>query len=146
MNIKNALGSGMAGAVAVSVIHETIRRIIPDSPRMDLLGMQAISKVMTKSGAIPPFGNKLFYSAMIGDIISNTIYYSLAGTNKPKNVWVRGVILGAAAGAGAIMLPKPLGLKEEYSNRTTQTKVMTFGLYLLGGIITAAVLELSKKK
>ena len=146
MNIRNALGSGMAGAVAVSAIHETVRRIVPNSPRMDLLGMDAISKVMEKSGKQPPAENRLFYMALAGDLVSNAIYYSLAGANKPRNVWVRGAMLGAAAGIGAIMLPKPLGLKEEYSNRTTQTKIMTFGLYLLGGVITAAVLNLSKKK
>ena len=144
MKSTKTFGSSLAGALAVSAFHETIRRFTPKAPRMDLLGMQAITALLNKGGLKQPSKGKLFAYALAGDIVSNAIYYSLSSSKKPKNVWVKGAVLGTAAGLGAIMLPKPLGLKEEYSNRTTQTKLITFGLYLAGGLITAALM--SRKK
>jgi hypothetical protein len=38
----------------------------------------------------------------------------------------------------AVVLPKPLGLPEEASNKTLSTRLMTVGLYLLGGLAAAA--------
>ncbi|GAB3823275.1 hypothetical protein GCM10028895_29990 [Pontibacter rugosus] len=75
--------------------------------------------------------------ALAGDVLSNSLYYSLAGTG--KDAWWRGAILGATAGAGAVLLPGPLGLGEEPSNRTTKTQAMTVGYYLLGGLVAAAI-------
>jgi hypothetical protein len=41
-------------------------------------------------------------------------------------------------GIGGVLLPKPMGLNEEASNKTTQTKILTISLYLLGGIVASA--------
>jgi H+/Cl- antiporter ClcA len=82
---------------------------------------------------------------MAGDLISNTLYYSLAGLGNKKNLLLRGSLLGALAGIGAVLLPRPLGLNETYSNRTTKTKFMTVGLYLFGGIVAAEVIHLLKR-
>ena len=45
-----ALGGGLAGAAAVTLLHETVRRIVPEAPRMDLLGKQALSKGLNAAG------------------------------------------------------------------------------------------------
>jgi hypothetical protein len=137
MKAINALASGLAGACVLTLTHETVRRLVPDAPRMDVLGMRAIAQTMEGAGKEPPAEDTLHTWALIGDIISNTLYYSLAGTG--KQAWLRGGLLGAGAGVGAIMLPGPLGLGKKPSGRTTKTKAMTFGLYLLGGLTTAAV-------
>ncbi|WP_241739275.1 hypothetical protein [Pontibacter beigongshangensis] len=136
-NMLRALAGGLAGACFVTVVHETVRRIVPDAPRMDVLGMRAISKTMKKAGAEPPANDELHTWALVGDIVSNSLYYSLAGTG--PSAWWRGAILGASAGIGAVVLPGPLGLGEAPSNRTNQTKVMAFGLYMLGGLVAATV-------
>ena len=141
-----ALGSGLAGAATMTLLHETVKRIVPAAPRMDLLGMNALSKVIRNSGKNPPPQNKLYAMTLAGDILSNSIYYSLAGIGKEKSAVARGGILGLAAGLGAVLLPKPLGLEEDYSNRSTSTKIMTVGLYLAGGLITAAVLRALHKR
>ena len=141
-----ALGSGLAGATALTLLHETIRKSNAVAPRMDLLGMNALSKLIRNFDKNPPDRDKLFLITMAGDIISNTIYYSAAGIGKKKNTWLRGAVLGLSAGIGAVLLPKPLGLNETYSNRTTQTQLMTVGIYLFGGLVTAAALNLFSKK
>ncbi|SIR47629.1 hypothetical protein [Pontibacter lucknowensis] len=137
MEVSKALVSGLAGAVAITIAHETLRRLVPEAPRMDVLGMRAISKTMKKAGAQPPESGSLRAWAMVGDIVSNSIYYSFAGVG--KGAWLRGGLLGAGAGAGAVLLPGPMGLGTDPSNRTNSTRVMTVGLYLMGGLVAAAV-------
>lgn len=141
-----ALGGGLAGACAVSLIHETVRRIVPEAPRMDLLGMNAISKGLYKANMKVPNNNKLYSWALAGDIFSNAIYYSLSGVGKEKNAWKRSTLLGLAAGVGAVVLPGPLGLPEKHSNKTITTQLMTVGLYVAGALVTTAVIKLLEKK
>lgn len=135
MKILEALAGGLAGACLVTLTHESLRRVVPDAPRMDILGMRAIAKIMEKAGAAPPDDDTLHDWALVGDVVSNSLYYSLAGADK-NAIW-RGTLLGALAGIGAITLPGPLGLGEAPSERTTQTKAMAVGLYLLGGVAAA---------
>ncbi|MCC9168030.1 hypothetical protein [Pontibacter harenae] len=138
MNILKAVASGVAGACVITLVHETVRRFEPSAPRMDLLGMRAIAKTMKKAGEEPPADYEKLHSwAMVGDIISNSLYYSLVGTG--ASAWWRGALLGGAAGAGAVLLPGPLGLGEKPSNRTSETQAMTVGLYLLGGLVAASI-------
>ncbi|OKL41113.1 hypothetical protein [Pontibacter flavimaris] len=137
-NAIKAMAGGLAGACVLTLVHETVRRLVPDAPRMDVLGMRAISKLMKMAGEEPPQDKEELHTmSLVGDIFSNSVYYSLAGTG--RDAWWRGAILGAAAGAGAVLLPGPLGLGEEPSNRTPKTQAMTIGYYLLGGMVAAAV-------
>jgi hypothetical protein len=146
MKIAQSLVNGFAGALTLTVLHEAMRRIVPDAPRMDVLGMRAIAKGLVKSGAPLPSEEKLYGMAMAGDLVANSLYYSLAGTG--KNAWVKGALLGLAAGAGGVALPGPLGLGEDASARTPQTKLMTVAWYLAGGLAAAAVAQVwgDKKK
>ncbi|ARS37903.1 hypothetical protein [Pontibacter actiniarum] len=137
-NLLKATAGGLAGACVLTLLHETVRRLVPDAPRMDVLGMRSISKLMLAAGEEPPRDQQELHSwALVGDVISNSVFYTLAGTG--KDAWWRGALLGAAAGAGAVYLPGPLGLGEEPSNKTTKTQVMTVGYYLMGGLVAAAV-------
>lgn len=138
-SVWQALGSGLAGAVAVTIVHETARRFTPNAPRMDVLGMRAIAKGLYKMDEQPPEADELFKWSILGDLISNTLYYSLAATGQQP--WVKGVVLGSLAGLGGVMLPGPMGLGKEPSGRTTQTKIMTVAWYLLGGLVTAATTQ-----
>lgn len=140
MKASAALISGLAGALSVTLVHEIVKRIDPKAPRMDLLGMNAISKMMVKAGETPPRRRELFLYTMAGDIIANSLYYSLAGVGY-KKPWIKGSVLGTLAGIGGVLLPKPMGLNPAYSARTTATKAMTVGLYLLGGLVTSAIIK-----
>ncbi len=146
MKSTPALGSGLAGAITLTLIHEAMRKINPKAPRMDLLGMTALSKLLKSIGKNPPARNKLYLWTMAGDILSNSLYYSLTGVGKNKDALLRGSLLGLSAGVGAVLLPKPLHLNEAYSNRTNQTKLLTVGLYLVGGLVAAAMLRTIHKK
>lgn len=135
---RKAIGSGIAGAAIITLIHESLRQFLPQAPRMERLGMQAIEKIHDKAGLPVPKNEKLLYGeAMAGDLLANTGYYSLTGIS--KNPWLAGLATGLAAGIGAVTLPKPLGLDEENANRTPATTIMTIALYTVGGLVAAGV-------
>ncbi len=145
MKKLSAIEGGATGALSLTLIHEIVRRLDPKAPRMDLLGMNAISKFLKSLGQDTPEKHKLFVWAMVGDLISNSLYYSLAGLGNKKSVIQRGILLGLGAGLGAVLLPKPLQLNEAPTNRTTKTKAMTVGLYLIGGLVAAAIIKHMEK-
>jgi hypothetical protein len=137
--LTNALLSGLGGAVALNVLHETARQVVPEAPRVDILGKRGIIKITKATGLPTPTGNTLYATAMAGDITSNALYYSLIGLAKPRAVWPLGAVLGMLAGAGAVTLPEPMGLGDEPVRRTSATAAMTVAWYTVGGLATAAI-------
>src|SRR4051794_36367959 len=134
----DALLSGLAGAVTLTLVHESVRRLRPDAPRMDTLGRRTIARGMEAIGMEPPSGDRLQAAALAGDLVSNTLYYSLVGLGEPSGALARGAALGAAAGLGAVALPPVMGLGHRPGARTIRTAVMTVGWYLAGGLAAAA--------
>jgi len=146
MKALYALEGGVAGAAALTLIHETVKKTVPNAPRMDLLAMNALSKGLKVIGARTPNERKLYGWSLTGDLLSNTIFYSFAGIGKKENALVRGAALGLVAGLGAVLLPKPLGLQADNSQRTAPTRAMTVGLYVIGGLVAAGVMKLLDRK
>lgn len=134
MNGLPALASGVAGALTLTAVHETARKNLSAAPRMDVLGMRAISKSLQAVGSSVPKSDQLHQVALAGDVLANSAYYSLVALGKPETAPTRGALLGLAAGIGAVLLPGPIGLGEAPSNRTTATQAMTVGWYVLGGL------------
>lgn len=142
--VPQALASGLAGATALTLLHETARHLRPDiAPRMDVLGMRALRKLLGKAAAPQPDHDTLFNLTMTGDLLSNGLYFSLVG--RGKKAWRRGALLGLAAGVGGVVLPGPLGLGEAPSNRTPETKLLTVAWYLVGGLAAAGASRLWSK-
>ena len=147
MNTTAAVGGGIAGAVALNVLHELYRRLDPaDAPRMDLIGEEALEKTLEQVNVEPPSSPTLYNLTLAGDLVSNATYYSLIGADKDKNLLLRGALFGLAAGVGAVLLPQPLGLDEAPSNRTPKTQALTVAWYLAGGLVAAAVTQLLRDK
>ena len=145
MKVSAALAGGLAGTLAVASLHEAIRRVTPDAPRMDLLDMELIKKGLRSIHREVPGDEELQRWAVGGELFCDTAYYSLIGMGGKKGAWLRGAFLGLAAGITAVVLPKPLGLPPEPSNKTAGTQLMTIGLYLVGGLVAAAITQLVDK-
>jgi hypothetical protein len=64
--------------------------------------------------------------------VCNSAYYALATT------WKRGVVLGLAAGVGALVLPQRMGLGDPPKSDRLSNKVMTVAWYVVGGLAAAA--------
>lgn len=134
-----ALAGGLAGACTVTLLHQALRYSVPGiAPRMDLMGMEAMRKARQFLGWPIPPENELFKQTFIGDMISNTMYYSFAGGDCTQ---LKGLLLGTAAGLGAVNLPEPMGLTPAHSNRTKATRYLSVGIYVAGGIAAAATIN-----
>ncbi|MEA2695189.1 MAG: hypothetical protein QOJ16_4576 [Acidobacteriota bacterium] len=139
--VWKALGGGTAGAVALTALHETARRVLPNAPRADLLGERAIDRSLRALGRRPPSGPQLHRWALAGDLLSNSLFYSLVGSHGGRKAWLRGSLLGLGAGLGAVVLPGPLGLGSRPSTRTPATVAMTLAWYVAGGLAAAAAVN-----
>lgn len=110
---------------------------------MDILDMELIRKGLKIMNKKVPGEDKLRQWAIGGELFCDTTYYGLIAMGGKKKVWLRGALLGLVAGVTAVILPKPLGLPEEPSNKTSGTRLMTIGLYLMGGLVAAAITQLA---
>ena len=142
VRIEKAWAAGVVGAAALTLLHESVRRVRPDAPRMDRLGMRALAGGLRAAEVEPPPEGRLHTLALAGDLLANSLYYSLVGVGPAGKAWRRGIVLGLAAGAGAVVLPPVLGLGSRPSRRTTQTKAMTVAWYAAGGLAAAAASRL----
>jgi hypothetical protein len=143
MNAKNFL-AGLGGAIVLNILHESFKKSKVDSPRIDLVGEEALQKV------VGYFGNKisdkqtLYNATLAGDLISNAAYYSMIG-NSPDQLWGKAVSMGLVAGIGAVTLPEQIGLDDKPVAKNTQVKALTVGFYLAGALATAAILKALSK-
>lgn len=140
MKVLPSLAAGFAGAIALTALHEAARRLRPhDAPRMDVLGERGLRKILDLADLPQPAEGVAYTATMLGDILSNGLYYTLVGSG--KHSLQRGLLLGVAAGAGGVLLPGPMGLGEAPSNRTPQTQAMTVAWYTVGGLAAGAVAQ-----
>ena len=137
---ENILG-GFAGSVVLNIAHQAIARFDKDAPRIDVIGEEAVSRVFQNADAEPPTGNTLTGLTLTSDLGANTGYYAMIGGANNQDLLLRGAGYGLLAGIGALSLPAPMGLNDEPVTRTTKTKILTVGLYILGGLATALTIK-----
>jgi hypothetical protein len=135
----DALAGGFAGALALTALHETARRLIPDAPRMDVLGRRGIARGLEMAGVEPPPRDRLQSAALIGDLASNGLAYALVGLGPLESALARGAAIGALCGVGALVMPPVMGLGPSPSRLKPRTRAMTFAWYFAGGLVAAEV-------
>jgi hypothetical protein len=136
-----ALTSGAAGALVLTGLHEAARHLLPHAPRMDVIGERALKRTVAAIGRPAPRGQKLFRSTLAGELVSNSLYYSLVGTGSRASL-LRGLALGLAAGVGAVVLPPRLGLGNPPDERKPLTPMLTIAWYTAAGLAAAVVSRL----
>lgn len=141
--LKNIIG-GLSGAIALNIVHQSATHLFADAPRVDLVGEEALNKGLKKAGMAPLRGEELFGATLAGDLLSNTLYYSLVGAGRDSHLLARGAGYGLMAGVGALTLTRPLGLDDKPVNKTTQTKALTLAWYTLGGMVAALTIKALK--
>ncbi len=138
--------AGLGGAIALNVLHESLKKKDEDMPRVDLLGEEALQKTLHYFGTGIEGKDNLYKATLAGDILSNTMYYGMIGNGGKEYLFTRAIAYGLAAGVGAVTLPKPLGLDDEPVAHSNKTKALTVGYYLAGALVTAGILKLLQKK
>jgi hypothetical protein len=142
MPFLRSLGSGLAGAVAVTLVNEVGRRVIPHAPHLEVLGMRGLVALLRGADQPVPDHDKLFNMTLAGDLLSNTLLYSLAGIGQPGGAWLRGGALGLATGVGAALLPPKLGLGHQPGEQTPTTQLLTVAWYTIGGLVAGVAARL----
>ena len=141
MSLLKAISSGAAGALAVTALNESARRVIPHAPRMDVIGMRGLRRPIEAMGYRPPPARTLRKAALAGDLLSNGVYYSLAAAGDPRHALRRGLVLGALGGIGAALLPPVVGLGNQPHRKTPWTQLLTVAWYTLAGLAAGAAVE-----
>ncbi len=142
--MKNLL-AGLAGAIALNVLHELYRHYDKEAPEVQLIGEEALSKIAKAADIKPPKGEKLYAYTLAADVVSNGLYYSMIGIGK-SNYITKAILLGTAAGVGALKLTKPLGLNDKPIKKTGKTKLLTVVWYTSGALVTALTLTALNKR
>jgi hypothetical protein len=139
--IVTSVTAGLAGAGALTALHEVARRTLPHAPRMDVVGMRALARALRTAGVQPPNEPELYRQALAGDILANSAYYALVGVGSRDGVWTRGAALGLVAGLGAVLLPRRLGLGDPPESNRRENQLMTIGWYLAAGLAAACTAD-----
>ncbi|HSU65602.1 MAG TPA: hypothetical protein VLJ39_01905 [Tepidisphaeraceae bacterium] len=134
-----AITTGLAGAAALTLLHESARHVIPHAPRVDVIGMRGIRRPIVSMGRTPPRGRDLYWMSLLGEVVSNAAFYSLVALGNPKHSVQRGAALGLAAGLGAAFLPPVMGLGNQPHRKAPYTQLMTIAWYTAGGLAAAAM-------
>ncbi len=61
MKLTTALAGGLAGAVTLNLIHETYRKIDEDAPKIQLIGEEALVKMLKAVHLPQPNGEEELY-------------------------------------------------------------------------------------
>jgi hypothetical protein len=70
----------------------------------------------------------------------------MVGLGEPRHAVRRGLLLGLAAGAGAVLLPPVMGLGRQPGQRTPLTQLLTIAWYTLGGVVAGATFSASSDR
>lgn len=136
------LGTALVGTLTVAALQHVSRFLLKDGPRMDVVGEKIIEKGFRRFGRKPPENSRLL-SWVGGNIGSDTLVFALVGMGQPKRPVVRGAIVGALTGLGALVLPPLLGITSRHTAKNPKQAAMTVGLYLIAGLAAGAAHQLA---
>jgi hypothetical protein len=127
--------AGLGGAIALNLLHEIVRNNFDNVPEVNKVGEEALNKALDTVDMKITDHDQLYAATLAGDVISNGIYYATTATSGFN------IVSGVAAGVGAVMLPKNMGLDDSPVAETTQKKLMTVGYYLFGAVVTKLIYD-----
>lgn len=127
--------AGLGGAIALSLLHEAVRKNFDNVPEINKVGEEALNKALDKADMKITNHDQLYAATLAGDVIGNGMYYATTATSGFN------IASGLAMGLGALALPEKMGLDEKPVAETTQKKVMTVAYYLFGAIVTKFIYD-----
>ena len=132
--VAQSLASGAAGALAITAIHQVAQRHLDYAPRMDVVAMRGLDRILP---GYYHHSRRLHRLALAGDLVGNSLYYSVVPAATRAATWMRAAALGSIAGLGALLLPERIGLGEPPYSRHRANRIMTVAWYLAGGAASA---------
>ncbi|KAA0126342.1 hypothetical protein FY557_18120 [Chryseobacterium sp. SN22] len=127
--------AGLGGAIALSLLHEAVRRNFDNVPEINKVGEEALNKALDKADMKITNQDQLYAATLAGDVIGNGMYYATTATSGFN------IASGLAMGLGALALPEKMGLDEKPVAENTRKKVMTVAYYLFGAVVTKFIYD-----
>lgn len=127
--------AGLGGAIALNLLHEIVRKNFDNVPEVNKVGEEALNKALETMDLKISDQDQLYIATLAGDVVSNGVYYAATATSGFN------LVSGVAAGLGAVVLPKNMGLDDSPVAETTQKKVMTVAYYLFGAVVTKLIYD-----
>lgn len=127
--------AGLGGAIALNLLHEIVRNNFDNVPEVNKVGEEALNKALETMDLKISDQDQLYIATLAGDVVSNGVYYAATSTSGFN------LVSGVAAGLGAVVLPKNMGLDDSPVAETTQKKVMTVAYYLFGAVVTKLIYD-----
>ena len=127
--------AGLGGALALNILHETVRNNFSNVPEVNKVGEEALNKALETVDMKITNNDQLYAATLAGDVVSNAVYYATTATSGFN------IASGISAGIGAVVLPKKMGLDDMPVAETTQKKLLTVGYYLFGAVVTKLIYD-----
>ncbi len=127
--------AGLGGAIALTVLHEVIRKNFDNVPEINKVGEEALEKSLQNFDSTISSPDQLYAATLAGEVLGNGIYFAGTATNSA------GIISGLAMGAGTVLLPSKLGLDNKPVAGNTQKKLLTVAYYIFGSMITKLIYD-----
>lgn len=143
--VTRSLMSGAAGALTLTLVHELARRRLEAAPRMDVVALRGLRRMLPQDRLAHMGARDLHRLALAGDLVSNSLYYAAIAAPSPGATWMRAMVLGTAAGVGALLVPGPAGLGPPPHSDDRANQAMTVGWYLAGAVAAAVVATLTAR-
>jgi hypothetical protein len=160
MKLASAIEGGLAGATTISLISEALRKIDGKAPGANGVKSKRLKKRLKRAGSKKnPLKATEQYIHLAGDLLAAASVLGFTSLGKKKNAVLRGALLGAAAGLGAVLLndynhdphngklnghegfPTSMIPKDPLSR-----KAMEVGLFTIGGMIAGKIFQSTGKK
>jgi hypothetical protein len=159
MKLASAIEGGLAGVSTISLLGETLRKIDGRPPGANGIKGKKLKKRFKKANSKKPKKATEQYIRLAGDLLGAASVFGISSLGKRKNAVLRGALLGAAAGLGAVLLDdhkndrdsEKINGHEGYPSTmlardTTLQKALEVGLFTIGGMIAGKILKGSGKK
>lgn len=137
--LLEAAGAGLAGAVTVTALNETLRHQYLQAPRLQLLGMRTVREGARYGGLSRPSRKTQYQVGLGGDLIGNTMWYGLVRVGRYPRPVLRGLILGALAGISTVATARQTRFPRRAVGFTPKVQAMTIGYYTAGGLVAGLV-------
>ncbi|MDB5191453.1 MAG: hypothetical protein JWQ96_1016 [Segetibacter sp.] len=135
MRAISAIAGGLAGAVAVALIHQILKKLDEEAPHLDALGLTSASDSQNALST----GNTSGSNVSTG-LLGNVLYYGMAGYGEKRMDHKEG-LMSHAEGIGALYGPKLLGGSEASKGPADKHGKVTAFLHSLGGFVATKVMD-----
>lgn len=156
MKLSSAIKSGLAGAATISVLGETLQKMNGNASHPNVINGKNLKKRFKKAKSKKRGRATKEFIGLAGDLLSNASLLGLNKLTKKKNAVLRGALLGAAAGLGAVWLN---GRDDEDTNGKEEghsfikiakdpvlEKALEVALFTVGGMVAGKLVQGNGKK